>query len=181
MSEQEQGGLPIEVVGPMFLERMSLSQEAEVLRTSVADEAVNWLGAPSVLYRGPEQGLTPEGFDCSGFARFVLQRAGIDIPDDIRHSNEFFDSFGVFVHWPLHRRGDLVFFSRSGESPTHMGIVLDPQHFIHAPGKDRTEVEIEGLRTNPIRDSSARAIHTTNPIGFKRIALPMSTGRWKVY
>lgn len=161
----------------MFPERTNISQEAEALRASIANEAIKWLGAPSILYRGFKQGVSPEGFDCSGFVRFVLQEAGVELPEYLRHTNQFFDSFGVLVHWSLQKRGDLVFFSKNGLSPTHMGIVLDPQRFVHAPGKEGSEVEIGTLMTKPIRDLSEEAIYAVNPIGFKRFAL--SDGRWK--
>lgn len=181
MSQVEQDGPPVEELAGIVAERWVLSEQVESLRKLVIQQATSLIGAPSVLYGGPERGLTPEGFDCSGFVKFVLQNSGIEVLEGIRHTNEFFDQFGVLVHWPLHKRGDLVFFSRDAGRPTHMGIVLDPHRFVHAPGTSGSEVEIAWLRQNPIRRVSADPIYNTNPIGFKRLALPMAGGRWKAY
>src|ERR1035437_4476444 len=117
--------------------------EASIQRGLITEEALKWLGHPSVLYRFPEVGITPEeGFDCSGFVKFVLEKTGIDLPPEIRHTNEFFDSFGVLVHFGLQNAGDLVFFSKNGTGPTHMGIVISETQYIHAPGKTKSNVRI---------------------------------------
>jgi cell wall-associated NlpC family hydrolase len=42
------------------------------------------------------------------------------------------------------RAGDLVFFRTSGRGPTHVGIALGPDRFVHAPSA-RGEVRIEPL------------------------------------
>lgn len=181
MVQAEQGGPPIGEIAQFAMEQLVLSGEAQSLRRSLADEAIKLLGAPSILYNGPQNGITPQGFDCSGFAKFVLEKAGVDLSSQTRHVNEFFDTFGVLVHWPFHKRGDLVFFSRDAGRPTHMGIILDSHHFIHAPGATGSEVEVAFLRQEPAQRSLIEPIYSTNPIGFKRLALPMSGGRWKAY
>ena len=42
------------------------------------------------------------------------------------------------------RPGDLLFFRTSGRGPTHVGIALGPDRFVHAPNS-RGEVRIEPL------------------------------------
>lgn len=135
---------------------------------------------PSVKYRSehPELGQSIlHGFDCSGFVSFVLKTAGLMIPDyigqdgirrPIRHANEFWDSYGIAIHDEQKQRADLVFFSRNGVFPTHIGIVRDEETYIHAPGRDGTKVEIKPIDNDLIAVSStARVIYTRNPIGFK--------------
>jgi cell wall-associated NlpC family hydrolase len=142
---------------------------------AIASELV---GAPSIKYKGPEHGQSPEeGFDCSGFARFVLQSAGLVIPPfvsggverPVRHANEFWDSYGIPVHGQLRQPGDLIVFSRDGVRPTHIGIVRDFDTYIHAPGKEGTQVEIQDIRYRDIaRDALLNQLYVRSPIGFKR-------------
>lgn len=152
-----------------------LPPEREVpLGERIITEALKWEGYPSVKYRSPEQGRSPEtGFDCSGFVTFVLHEVGVGLPD-IRHTNEYFDAYGIYVHDP--KPGDLIFFSKKGYAPTHMGFVYDQDHFIQAPGHDHRVVEVTKWLTAPPTGSGEHRIYTRNPIGFKRPAL--KTHRW---
>lgn len=126
----------------------------------------------------PELGQSPEkGFDCSGFVRFVLSKAGLTIPEytgqdgtsrPIRHANEFWDSYGITVHDDYRQMGDLIFFSRRGSFPTHIGIVRDANSYIHAPGTSESRVEVRLISYEAIAKSSIeRQFYARNPIGFK--------------
>ena len=146
-----------------------------LLREQVLQKATSYLGAPSVPYTNPENGQDPEnGFDCSGFVTRVLEETGIDLPRGIRHSNEYFDKFGILIH--AYKPGDLIFYSYKGTAPNHMGIIYDEDSYIHAPGRINTQVEIKKIKRTPINASGEEVIYTHNPIGFKRIA--MQEGRW---
>lgn len=116
--------------------------------------------------------------------RFVLQQSGLIIPDfigidgvqrPIRHASEFWDHYGVSTHEP--EKGDLVLFSRNGKFPTHIGIMRDPESYIHAPGQDGTKVCIAALTLETIRRKDyvqrARHLYTVNPIGFKAPVVPV--------
>jgi hypothetical protein len=84
----------------------------------------------------------------------------------VRHASEFWDHYGVYVHVP--EPGDLLFTSRSGNSPTHIGIVRDEETYIHAPGRDETSVEIAPITFEAIAlNGLGRALYVRNPIGFK--------------
>ena len=120
--------------------------------------------------------MDPSGFDCSGLVVYILNEAGIHIPTEIRHCNEFFDSFGVFIHREYILPGDLVFVSDNGISPTHMGIVYDAQHYINAPGRTDAKICIEKIPSS-LLPSSPNQIYHKNPIGFKRISF--KSGRWQ--
>ena len=84
----------------------------------------------------------------------------------IRHAGEFWDHYGANVHIPL--PGDLLFFSRSGAYPTHIGIVRDEETYIHAPGTNETMVEIAPITFESIAiNGLGRQLYVSNPIGFK--------------
>jgi cell wall-associated NlpC family hydrolase len=142
----------------------------------IVTTALSFVGYPSVGYRSAEYGADPLGFDCSGFVKFILCKSGIPLPPHIRHCNEFFDSYGVLIHQECSLPGDLVFISRDGMRPTHIGIKLNETEYIHAPGFDNTVVSIETI-PDFIPPPCTNAIYVRNPIGFKRIAL--ENGRWK--
>jgi peptidoglycan endopeptidase LytE len=80
-------------------------------------------------------GITPEGFDCSGFIYYVFTSAGLDLP---RMDTLSLYSNSAYVDMPM--PGDLVFFEntyRSGIS--HAGIYLGDGNFIHA-GTKKVEI-----------------------------------------
>jgi cell wall-associated NlpC family hydrolase len=138
------------------------------------------VGHKSTPYLGSDAGVsTKNGFDCSGFVKYVLTECGIEVPDHIRHSNEFFDFFGILIHSGLQRRGDLIFFSHDGGvRPTHMGIVTSSMEYVHAPGKIGTQVSVAKINERPILRLSDHQKYLVNPIGIKR---PMVTnGRWQM-
>jgi cell wall-associated NlpC family hydrolase len=153
------------------------------------------LGSFAVRYTfgAPELGQSAQtGFDCSGFVRFVLLEAGLSIPNyidvsgntrQIRHANEFWDHYGVAVHSGLHQPGDLIFFTRCGFFPTHIGIVLDQENFIHSPGKPDTKVLVSAIREEIIESPSppprTRQIFLKNPIGFKAITIPIDEPNYR--
>lgn len=86
----------------------------------------------------------------------------------IRHANEYWDKYGIAVHDDLVQPADLIFFSRNGQFPTHIGIVRDEETFIHSPGTDKTSVCIEALELEPIKSKRSEGlIYSRNPIGFK--------------
>ncbi|MDD2483151.1 MAG: NlpC/P60 family protein [Candidatus Shapirobacteria bacterium] len=115
------------------------------------------------------------GFDCSGFVKYVLQKSGISVPGEIRHASEFFDHFGVLTHIP--RQGDLVFFSRNGLVPRHVGIMINNQEYIHSPGKNGERIEIKKLEETEILLEHPNQLYLKNPIGFKTPTI--SNGRWQ--
>ena len=93
--------------------------------------ATDLIGTP---YRNG--GSTVEGFDCSGFVQYVYAQHGVRIPRTVRRQAEV----GARVREA--EAGDLVFFQTDGHGPTHVGIALGPDRFIHAPssrGVVRTE------------------------------------------
>jgi hypothetical protein len=147
-------------------------EKTEVLekRRKLAIEALKYVGSHAIYYDGPEKGMSPtEGFDCSGFPTFLLKEVGFPNPENLRHVNEYFDRFGVFVHYGLQDAGDLVFFSWGGIYPRHMGILVSPERYVHVhQGKRR--IEARNLKQRIIEPTEGQ-IYNVNPIGFKRPAI----------
>lgn len=154
---------------------------AEDHRKKIITNARSLEGAPASNYRGPDVGISPEtGFTCSGFVRYVLELSGVSLgsfilPDGtirpVRHANEMWDHFGIATHGGL--PGELVFFSRAGLVPTHVGIVIGDGEYIHSPGTDNRFVERQKIVQSEIaRLATGRQLYTVNPIGFKVPTVP---------
>lgn len=153
-----------------------LSGKQEIGQAIVA-AASRYLGSHSVKYRSPDTGNTPEGFDCSGLVQRVLLDLELLTKDGkcLRHSEEFFCHLGIFVHEDAIRPGDIVFFSRNGYRPDHLGFYTGDGKMIHSPGKEGRKVEIvpikEFVSKRPLEydpKSGYSQIYFRNPIGYKR-------------
>jgi cell wall-associated NlpC family hydrolase len=100
---------------------------------TIVDTAIRFVGTP---YRNG--GAAPDGFDCSGFVFYVFSQAGLAVPRTVEAQAHAGGEVGDL------EPGDLVFFRTNGRGPTHVGIALGPDRFIHAPSS-RGEVRIEPL------------------------------------
>lgn len=87
---------------------------------AVVSFARQFLGTPYVW-----GGSSPKGFDCSGFTCYVLSQYGISLP----HAADEQFKTGVRVNQP--RLGDLVFFTTYEAGPSHVGIYIGNDQFIH--------------------------------------------------
>lgn len=89
--------------------------------SNIIQTAQSLLGSPYVW-----GGTSPTGFDCSGFVQFVYQAEDRVIPrtvTDIWNFAKPVDSPSV---------GDLVFFETYKAGPSHLGIYIGNNQFIHA-------------------------------------------------
>lgn len=91
---------------------------------AVAGTALALRGSP---YRNG--GEDPAGFDCSGFVRYVFGQHGVAVP---RNVDELFRA-GRHVGPEDLQPGDLVFFDTLGGGPSHVGIAIGGDSFVHAP------------------------------------------------
>ena len=103
---------------------VTLSSEA-AKRQKVLDTAKKYLGVPYVY-----GGNTPsQGFDCSGFVKWVFKEAlGIDLPR-VTTSQEW---KGTKIDISEVKPGDLFFHGPRGGT-THVSIAVDKTTYIHAP------------------------------------------------
>jgi cell wall-associated NlpC family hydrolase len=92
------------------------------------DEIVHGLLGTRYRYGG----RSLQGFDCSGLVQHIYNEYdGTRLP---RTVTELFDTGGP-VRRDEWRSGDLVFFSTRGQEPSHVGIYLGRDRFVHAsPG-----------------------------------------------
>jgi len=81
-------------------------------------------------------GMSPRGFDCSGFTAYVYRRFGVSLP----HYTVAQFRRGRSVRVRRLRPGDLVFFHGLG----HVGLYVGRGRFIHAPRRG-TRVRIDPL------------------------------------
>jgi cell wall-associated NlpC family hydrolase len=87
------------------------------LRSRIAETALQYLGV-SYKYAG----VTPEGFDCSGFVYFVfLEAAGMELS---RSASALWNS-GKAVRLGDVKPGDLLIFTTVRPGASHVGIVLE--------------------------------------------------------
>ena len=153
-----------------------------IIRPTIVQVACEFLGFPASNYEGYLRGQSPDqGFDCSGFVLYVIRQAQNKIPslivsDGIRHANEMFDRLGVLIHDEERLPGDLIFFSRKGLLPSHVGIYLgqteeNKEYFIHSPGRNDTRIRINQFNDSPLPLLHEKQIYRKNPIGFKRLTM----------
>lgn len=103
-------------------------------------------------------GDTPQrGFDCSGFVRYVFAQSAVDVP---RTAAEQF-RVGKSIRKRDLRAGDLVFFTTIAPGASHVGLVVGPDEFVHAPATNGV------VRVEPLSSSywSARFVGARRVLG----------------
>jgi cell wall-associated NlpC family hydrolase len=118
---------------------------------ALSGTALSLRGAP---YRNG--GIDPNGFDCSGFVRYVYQQHGVPMPREVREQFRV----GKNVDRGRLEPGDLVFFSTVAPGASHVGIAIGGDQFIHAPS-ERGVVRVENLSSQ---------YWSTRYIGAKRVS-----------
>lgn len=108
----------------MLLSALSSAIFAQEIYKNIIQEGQALVGTP---YR--YGGISPSGFDCSGFVNYLYKRFVPDIP---RVSRDI-ASFGKPVKRDSISPGDLVFFA-TGSSPgiTHLAIYIGQDSILHA-------------------------------------------------
>ncbi len=99
------------------------------LREELVRTAQSFLGVP-YLWGGAS---ADAGFDCSGLTMTVYQLNGFAIP---RTSAEQFAA-GTPVARSSLEKGDLLFFAKTGDKVSHVGVYAGEGWFIHSPGRGK--------------------------------------------
>ncbi|MBP2645338.1 MAG: hypothetical protein H6Q75_778 [Firmicutes bacterium] len=89
----------------------------------IVQTALRYQGVPYVF-----GGVSPSGFDCSGFVRFVFANNGIYLP---RAADEQYD-YGRPVSRSRLQPGDTVYFSTYASGVSHVGIYIGDGYFVSA-------------------------------------------------
>ncbi|MDN4166663.1 C40 family peptidase [Cytophagales bacterium LB-30] len=106
-------------------------------------------------------GKTPFGIDCSGFTQQVFKICGYSLKRDAyEQALQGQEVAGLEQAQP----GDLAFFTNSKGAISHVGILLEDQHIIHASGK----VRIDLLDTKGILNTDT-GVYTHTLASLKRI------------
>lgn len=111
--------------------RALMGREIPASRGDRSSSLARRLVQTSLYYRGVPYafgGTTPDGFDCSGFTRYVFSQIGVYLP---RAADEQYD-VGRWVSYNNLQPGDLVYFSTYAPGASHVGIYLGDGQFISA-------------------------------------------------
>lgn len=106
-------------------------------QTAVVNYALSLDGAPYRYGKASPE----EGFDCSGFVRYVYQHQGIVLP---RTARAMADALPQIPSDNI-LAGDLLFFDIGGRPYSHVGIYVDQGKFIHAPSRHAGKVMVSRL------------------------------------
>lgn len=127
-SFQEVRGLDSDGIVGQMTHKALMGRELPVSRAMSTDRtrrlvqvALRYQGVP---YRFG--GTTPNGFDCSGYTRYVFAQAGISLP---RMADEQYYNLPAVSELQV---GDLVFFETYTSGPSHVGIYLGNRRFVNA-------------------------------------------------
>jgi cell wall-associated NlpC family hydrolase len=123
-----------------------LSRTTTIARTLTRD-ALRFLGTPYVF-----GGTSTSGFDCSGYVQHVFAMLGVSIP---RTADAQYYA-GRHITGGM-KPGDLVFFQTYAPGPSHVGIYLGNNKFVHASS--------HGVMVSSLSDS----YWSTRYIGAKRM------------
>ncbi|CAG9606472.1 C40 family peptidase [Pseudoneobacillus rhizosphaerae] len=102
---------------------------------SLVAESKKYIGIPYVW-----GGTSPSGFDCSGFLNFVFVKVGVSIPRTVA---TIWKETTTVANPNV---GDIVFFETYTSGPSHAGIYLGNNKFIHAGSS--TGVTISDLNSS---------------------------------
>lgn len=94
-----------------------------LIKSRIVSTAARYLGVPYVW-----GGVTPDGFDCSGFVQFVYAMQGISLPRTADMQYEI----GAMISSQQLQPGDIVYFSTYAPGPSHNGIYIGGGRFISA-------------------------------------------------
>ncbi len=102
----------------------------------IVKTAMGFVGYPYV-----HGGASPSGFDCSGFAMYILGRFGIETS----HDSRVLYTEGHPVSRDDLQPGDIIFFRNTyREGISHVGIYMGDDQFVHASGR-KTGVRVSSL------------------------------------
>lgn len=140
-------------------------QEGRVYTPSLVDKQA--LLEDAKIFKGGKYvwgGTTPEGFDCSGYVKYLYDKHNINLPRTAWQQSKI----GKTIQKEQLKEGDLVFFltdKKRNIPVTHVGIYIGNNEFIHAASKDK------GIIISPLD----RGSYANTFVGAKRVIEPQQS------
>ncbi len=142
---------------PDIYRQMANEGQSKEMTMKILESAYSCLGTP---YR--YGGTTPDGFDCSGFVRYIYQEHGIRLGRSSRDQVQN----GKPVELSELKPGDLIFFKmdqrrKASSHIDHVGLYVGNGQFIHASSNPRArEIKVDNLE---------KSHYTPRIVGARRI------------
>jgi peptidoglycan hydrolase-like protein with peptidoglycan-binding domain len=117
------------IVNNTFLTKLTEVEKQKGQTVKTSDQiTINVIANAAELMGTPYQwgGTTPKGFDCSGFVQYVFAKEGVQLPRTVAQMWNATTS----VKEPA--VGDLVFFETYTSGPSHLGIYIGNNQFVHS-------------------------------------------------
>lgn len=111
----------LEIFNPGAAVKTNRGASFDRLGYSIVEYARQFLGTPYSW-----AGMSPRGFDCSGFTTYVFNEFGVSLSHAA--DLQFNQGYAVTDLLP----GDLVFYATYSKGPSHVGIYMGDGNFIHA-------------------------------------------------
>lgn len=120
---QRDKGITVDgIAGDETFKALGVDQSGEQSDSSIVEVAKKYEGTP-YKYGGE----SPDGFDCSGYLNYIFDEAeNIDLPRTV----DGIYAEGTKVDQPA--VGDIVFFDLEGDGPSHAGVYIGNDQFMHA-------------------------------------------------
>lgn len=116
-------------------------------------------------------GTSSKGIDCSGFVKTVFYSKGVILARDASQQAKYGEPVG-FGNLDNLQPGDLLFFGRSAQRITHVGIYISNGDFIHSSGRVHIGSLIPGdPKNDPSRNLVAvrRILNSTDKEGIASV------------
>ncbi|MCM3718552.1 peptidoglycan-binding protein [Fictibacillus phosphorivorans] len=140
---QKAYGLPVTgIVTKAVLDKMSAVEKQKTEKPQTHDQiTINVIANAAELMGTPYVwgGATTKGFDCSGFIQYIYSKAGVSLPRTVA---QMWNATNMVSKPSV---GDLVFFETYTTGPSHAGIYIGNNQFVHAGSS--TGVTISNLNT----------------------------------
>jgi cell wall-associated NlpC family hydrolase len=146
-NDVQNSSLPDLVMARESLERSMLMNEGHLddRTLNVLESAFSYMGTPYVY-----GGTTPDGFDCSGFVKYVFKENGIALSRLAREQAQE----GKPIHLSDLKPGDLIFFkmqhrTRDNHRVNHVGLYIGNGQFIHAASNPYAhQIKVDDLESS---------------------------------
>jgi cell wall-associated NlpC family hydrolase len=127
---QKAYGLPVTgIVTIDVLNKMSEAENQKGQTPKTADQiTINVIANAAELMGTPYLwgGTSTQGFDCSGFIQYVFAKEGVQLPRTVAQM------WGATTSVSKPSVGDLVFFETYASGPSHLGIYIGNNQFVHS-------------------------------------------------